>query len=253
MSKLRQRLDAELLRRGLFQTRGRAQAAIMAGVVLVDGEVQHKAGHQVAEDAAIALVKDDCPYVSRGGLKLKAALDHFKLSAAGKICMDVGASTGGFSDCFLQEGAAKVYALDVGRGQLDDRLKKDPRLVFRPETNARFLVPGTLPEKPALAAMDVSFISLRLVLLPVLSCLSEDGALAALIKPQFELTPEKVPGGLVKEAADRQAAVDGVRAFFAASQAAKDGWRDCGVIESPVRGAAKGNIEYLWLLRRDRP
>ena len=250
MSKVRQRLDAELLRRGFFQTRARAQAAVMAGVVLVNGAVQTKAGQQVTEDAVLELLKDDCPFVSRGGLKLKAALEYFKLDPANKICMDVGASTGGFSDCFLQSGAAKVYALDVGKGQLEDKLKKDTRLVFLQDTNARFLTAEVLPEKPQLAAMDVSFISLKLVLLPVLSCLSKPGALVALIKPQFELTPEKVPGGLVKEEGDRQAAVAGVREFFVSSGAKKAGWKDGGVFESPVRGAAKGNVEYLWLIHR---
>ncbi|HOX21937.1 MAG TPA: TlyA family RNA methyltransferase [Elusimicrobiales bacterium] len=250
MSKLRQRLDAELLRRGFFQTRAKAQAAIMAGVVLVDGQVQTKAGQQVLEDAPIELLKGDCPFVSRGGLKLKAALEHFKLDAAAKICLDVGAATGGFSDCLLQAGAEKVYALDVGKGQMDDKLKKNPRLIFLQDTNARFLSPKTLPERPELAAMDVSFISLKLVLLPVLSCLATQAALVALVKPQFELTPEKVPGGLVKSDEHRQQAVTGLREFFAASAAPKEGWRDCGVLESPVRGAAKGNIEYLWLIKR---
>lgn len=238
----RARLDLLLVERGLFETRTKAQAAIMAGLVLVDGEPAGKAGDPTAEDAELSLKSDPCPYVSRGGLKLKAALDAFSIVPEGRTCLDVGASTGGFTDCLLQAGAAKVHAIDVGTAQLDDRLKKDPRVVSRENTHAKLLKPEWFSPKPDLAVMDVSFISSAQAMPFVLPCLARPFQFVVLVKPQFEVGPKLAPKGVVRDPAVRLQAVDKIRAA-----AAELGLVEKGLLESPVIGP-KGNHEFLLLL-----
>jgi 23S rRNA (cytidine1920-2'-O)/16S rRNA (cytidine1409-2'-O)-methyltransferase len=246
---MRIRLDAALVGRGLCGTRTKAQAAVMAGLVSINGVVETKAGKAVRETDVLEIAGPACPYVSRGGIKLKAALDEFKISVAGKICADIGASTGGFTDCMLQSGAAKVYAVDVGRGQLDCKLVKDPRVIFMGDTNARFMTADAFPEtaKPSFAAIDVSFIPLELVLGPVLGAMARPAQVVALIKPQFELSPKEVPGGIVKSDECREKAVANARGFFAKELAKKHRAKDAGLITSPLKGA-KGNVEFLLLI-----
>jgi 23S rRNA (cytidine1920-2'-O)/16S rRNA (cytidine1409-2'-O)-methyltransferase len=239
----RERLDVILVERGLFETRTKAQAAIMAGLVLVNGKNAGKAGELIAEGAVLSLKSDPCPYVSRGGLKLKAALDEFSLAAEGRVCLDVGASTGGFTDCLLQAGALRVYAIDVGTAQLDSRLKKDPRVVSREQTHAKLLKPEWFSPRPSLAVMDVSFISSAQVLPFVIPCLSVPFEIIVLVKPQFEVGPKLAPQGVVRDPAVRLQAVDKIRS------AAKDlGLSEAGLLESPVVGP-KGNHEFLLLLK----
>lgn len=242
---MKMRLDVACVERGLFESRERALRAIMAGLVTVNGRPADKAGQQVRPGDEIALAKDDCPYVSRGGLKLKGALDAFGLDPAGLVCLDVGVATGGFTDCFLQAGAAKVYAVDVGEGQIHERIKADPRVVFMPQTNARFLKPELFPERPALCAIDVSFISLKLILGPVLSVMAPGGLVAALVKPQFELQAKDLRKGIVKDEATRLGVMDDLRAFL---KSGLPGASEKGLADSPIRGA-KGNLEFLWLLK----
>lgn len=239
----RERLDVLLVERGLFESRNKAQAAIMAGTVLVDGKNAGKAGEMIGPDAVLSLKADPCPYVSRGGLKLKAALDEFSIAAEGRVAIDVGASTGGFTDCLLQAGASKVYSIDVGTAQLDSRLKKDPRVVSREQTHAKLLRPEWFDPRPDLAVMDVSFISSAQVLPFVLPCLAVPFELVVLVKPQFEVGPKLAPQGVVRDPAVRLQAVDKIRA------AAKElGLVEAGLLESPVVGP-KGNHEFLLLLK----
>ena len=238
----RARLDVLLVERGLFETRSKALAAVMAGLVLVDGKPATKAGEAVSEDAELSLKSDPCPYVSRGGLKLRAALDSFTLLTKDRICLDVGASTGGFTDCLLQAGAAKVYAIDVGTAQLHSKIKNDPRVVSRENTHAKNILPEWFSPLPSLAVIDVSFISLAQVLPFVLPCLAPPFELVVLVKPQFEVGPKLAPQGVVRDPAVRLQAVDKIRA------AAKTlGLAERGLIESPAKGP-KGNVEFLlWL------
>jgi 23S rRNA (cytidine1920-2'-O)/16S rRNA (cytidine1409-2'-O)-methyltransferase len=243
---MKTRLDVACVENKLFESREKALRAIMAGLVIVNGRPAEKAGQQVKETDIIELVKNDCPYVSRGGIKLKGALDHFKIEAAGKICLDVGVATGGFTDCFLQAGALKVYAVDVGEGQIHEKIKTDPRVVFMPQTNARFLKPELFEKKPALCAIDVSFISLRLILGPVLDVMASGGEVIALVKPQFELAPGDLKRGIVKTEELRLKAVENLRDFIKLNL---HGVEEKGLIDSPIRGA-KGNLEFLWLLSR---
>ncbi len=237
---MRTRLDVALVARGLAPTRERAQALILAGRVAVDGRPAVKAGQPVADDAAIAVAGPPHPYVSRGGLKLAAALDHFGIDPAGRIGLDVGASTGGFTDCLLQRGAARVYAVDVGHGQLDAKLRADPRVVVREKVNARSLSEADVPETVDLAVVDVSFISLRLVLPAVAARVRPGGAIVALVKPQFEAGRGEVPrGGVVRSEETRRRVVaeieDAGRAL---------GLEVLGVVASPIAGA-RGNAEFL--------
>ena len=228
----------------MVETLQHSQGLILAGKVLVDGQRVDKPGTQVDGQADISLTGDEIPYVSRGGLKLKAALDRFGLDVTGLVCADIGASTGGFTDCLLQEGAAKVYAVDVGYGIIDMRLRRDPRVVLIERTNVRFLEPCAFGEKADLATIDVSFISLRLVLGPVMAMLKPGGSIIALVKPQFEVNREHVgEGGIVRDAVKRAGALDAVKEF-----ATTLGLKPAGEIESPVKGA-KGNIEYLLFLK----
>jgi len=242
------RLDVACVENGLFESREKALRAIMAGLVTVNGQPAGKAGQQVRETDILELVKSDCPYVSRGGTKLKGALDCFKVEACGKVCLDVGVATGGFTDCFLQAGALKVYAVDVGEGQIHEKIKNDPRVVFMPQTNARFLKAEAFPEKPELCAIDVSFISLRLILGPVFGALAPGGEVIALVKPQFELAPGDLKRGIVKTEELRLKAVENLRAFLKETQ---PGVVEKGLIDSPIRGA-KGNLEFLWLLLKPK-
>lgn len=242
---MKTRLDVACVELGLFESREKALRAIMAGLVTVNGRPADKAGQPVRDGDEIALAKSDCPYVSRGGLKLKGALDAFWLDPAGRVCLDVGVATGGFTDCFLQAGAPKVYAVDVGEGQIHERIKNDPRVVFMPQTNARFLKPELFPERPSLCAIDVSFISLKLILGPVLSVMAPGGEVVALVKPQFELQAADLRKGIVKDEETRLRVMDEMRAFL------KDnfpGAEEKGLVDSPIKGA-KGNLEFLWLLK----
>lgn len=241
---MKTRLDAACVGRGLFESRERALRAIMAGLVTVNGKPADKAGRAVREGDVIELVRPDCPYVSRGGFKLKRALDNFKISVKGKICLDVGVAAGGFTDCFLQEGAKKVYAVDVGIGQIHEKIKNNPRVVFIPETNARFLKPGLFPEKPELAAIDVSFISLKLILGPVFGAVAPGAGIIALVKPQFELEPKHLCKGIVKTEGLRLKAIEDLKEFVLKNIT---GVEEKGLINSPIKGA-KGNLEFLWYL-----
>lgn len=237
---VRSRLDRLLVLRGLAPTRERAQAIILAGGVSVDGRRVDKAGTPVDEAAEIAVAGPPHPFVSRGGIKLAAALDAFGFDAAGATCLDVGASTGGFTDCFLQRGAAKVYAVDVGHGQLDAKLRNDPRVVVREKVNARALSRDHVPEPVGLAAIDVSFISTRLILPSVVPLLESGGALVVLVKPQFEAGRAEVgKGGIVRSGAVRLRVLGQVEDY--GRQAGLD---PVGSLPSPIRGA-HGNEEFL--------
>lgn len=244
MAKLR--LDKLLVDRGLAPSRERARALILAGKVQVGGIVVSKAGSQVKPDVEVTLSVPDHGYVSRGALKLEKALDGFGLDVTGMVCLDIGASTGGFTDLLLQRGAARVYAIDVGYGQLAWKLRTDDRVVVLERENVRHLDPEKVPEACDLAVMDVSFISLTLVLPKVAELLRPPGGkpIIALIKPQFEAGKGQVgKGGVVRDLAIRQATIDKVCDW------ARDHGFDVGeVVESPIRGPA-GNVEFLVLLR----
>lgn len=217
----------------------------MAGAVRVGGEVADKPGLRVAADAEIEVAAAP-KYVGRGGLKLEAALDHFAIDPKGWICLDIGASTGGFTDCLLQRGAARVYAVDVGHSQLAWSIRSDPRVVVKERLNARALTAKDVPEQPQMAVFDVSFISLTLVLPPALELLTAESVAVALIKPQFELSREDVgKGGIVRDPALRWRAVEKIERFVRETLRAK--WE--GVIESPIPGA-EGNREFLACLRK---
>jgi len=249
MASAKERLDKILVQRGLAGSRERARALILAGKVVVEDHVVDKAGHQVELNAPIRLKGMDIPYVSRGGIKLEAALANFNISVAGRVAIDVGASTGGFTDCLLQRGAERVYAVDVGYGQLDWKLRQDPRVVSMERTNIRNLNPGQLPEHPTLAVIDASFISLEKVLPATLPILAENAEVVALIKPQFEVGAAKVgKGGVVRDEKARQAAVDKIKLLSTGLSCEIK-----GIIECPILGA-KGNREYLiHLLKASAP
>jgi 23S rRNA (cytidine1920-2'-O)/16S rRNA (cytidine1409-2'-O)-methyltransferase len=241
----KQRLDRVLVERGLAESREKARRLILAGRVRVGGRPAVKAA-QPFDPAAPITVEGGPRFVSRGGEKLEAALAAFGLDVRGRLCLDVGASTGGFTDCLLQHGAARVYALDVGRGQLAWRLRRDPRVVVMEGVNARYLQPRDLPEAPDLAAVDVSFISLRRVLPSVTLAVRAGGDVVTLIKPQFEAGRRDVGrGGVVRRPEIRERVVQTLRAF---------GETECGlawvgVVESPLRGPA-GNVEFLACWRK---
>jgi len=234
------RLDVALVERGLAPSRERAQALILAGRVEVDGRRADKAGQAVAEEAAITVGQPPHPFVSRGGVKLAAALDHFHLDPAGFVCLDVGASTGGFTDCMLQRSAARVYAVDVGHGQLDAKLRADPRVVLREKVNARALSTAEVPEPVDLAVADVSFISLRLILPALVPLVKKGGVIVCLVKPQFEAGRGEVPrGGVVKSPETRRRVVGEIEAAGASL-----GLSSLGAVASPILGA-RGNEEVL--------
>ncbi|HZB87481.1 MAG TPA: TlyA family RNA methyltransferase [Terracidiphilus sp.] len=236
------RIDVVLVERGLVQSRERARALILAGRVLVSEQKVDKAGATVADGAPIRLLGEEMPFVSRGGFKLAAALEHWKIDVGGRSCLDVGASTGGFTDCLLQRGAAHVTAVDTGFGQIAMKLRNDPRVRLMERTNARLLQPGALADGPELTllAMDVSFISATLVLGPVLAAAPRLREAVVLVKPQFEAGREHVgKGGIVRDPAAHQLAMDKVAAGVRAL-----GWTVAGTIPSPILGA-EGNREFL--------
>lgn len=238
----RQRLDVLLVQRGLAPSRQVASALIRAGQVLVNDMVSDKPGTRIKTDAAIRIRGEILRYVSRGGHKLEGALDAFGVDPSGRICADFGASTGGFTDCLLQRGAAKVYAIDVGYGQLAWKLRQDDRVVVMERTNARHLT--ALPEAPSLIVGDLSFISLRLIL-PAVQAVAAAGAEAVLlIKPQFEVGPGQAKGGVVRDPDQRRAAIEAVCEAARAGGAAV-----LGTVASTLPGAKKGNIEELLHLR----
>lgn len=240
MSKDKERLDILLVKRGFYESRRRAQGAIMAGLVLVAGEKIDKAGTRINVEAPLRILGDDTPYVSRGGLKLAKALRDFGINLDGKVVLDGGASTGGFTDCALKHGAKKVYAVDVGRGQLAWPLRQDPRVFVWERTNIRYLKPEHLPERADFACLDLSFISLEKVLPAVSELLVPRGEVVALVKPQFEAGPEKVGrGGVVRDPAVHREVLH--RVAFAFRQ---QGLGILGLSFSPLSGA-KGNREYL--------
>lgn len=244
------RLDLLLVQRGLFESREKAQRAVLAGAVFVEGQRIDKPGTNVADDCVLEAKEKD-RYVSRGGTKLESALASFGLDPTGAVCLDIGASTGGFTDCLLQHGAARVYAYDVGHGQLDWKIRSDSRVVVREKINARYLTPDDLPEPVSLCVIDVSFISLTLILPPAAKLLeagrsSSTATIIALIKPQFELERAAVGrGGIVRDAESHVRAVDKVRRFVEDSL---PGWRWTGVIDSPILGT-EGNKEFLACLQ----
>ncbi|MEO7146067.1 MAG: TlyA family RNA methyltransferase [Bryobacteraceae bacterium] len=242
-SSSKQRIDQLLVERGLAETREKAKRLVLAGAVLVNGQKRGKPGESVALDSRVELV-ERLPFVGRGGLKMEAALQHFPIEVAGKVCLDIGASTGGFTDCLLQHGAARVHAIDVGHGQLDWQLRNDPRVLVREGLNARYLSLEDVGEEIDLAACDVSFISVTLILPRVAPLLRASGEMVILVKPQFEVGRGQVgKGGIVREAELRDAAcakvVDAVSAL---------GFKT-GVIECPVPGA-EGNREFLLHARK---
>lgn len=241
----KERIDALLVARGLVETRTRAKALLMAGKVLVDGHRVDKAGTKVSTDSEITL-KETLPYVGRGGLKLRGALEEFSIDPSGLVAADVGSSTGGFTDCLLQRGAAHVYAIDVGRGLLDVKLREDPRVTVMEGVNVRHLDPGAVPEKVSLAVIDVSFISLTKVLPKVSELLAPEAVVLALVKPQFEVGRGEVgKGGIVRDPAKHSRVLESVSGF-----ASTLGFVEKGRCDSPIKGA-KGNREF-WLLLRAR-
>ena len=241
----KKRLDLLLVERGLEESRQRAQAVIMSGQVYVNGQRWDKPGMAVPAGAAVEVRGDRLPYVSRGGLKLEKAMACFPIHLEGAVCADIGASTGGFTDCMLQNGAAKVYAVDVGRGQLAWKLRSDPRVVCLERTNARYLSREQIPETLAFASVDVSFISLSLILPPLSALLGPEGEAVTLVKPQFEAGREKVgKKGVVRDPAVHLEVLERWLEHAAAA-----GLTVRGLTYSPIRGP-EGNIEYLGYLRK---
>ena len=240
----RLRADRLLVERGLFESRAKAQAAIEAGLVTANDAAVRKASEEIPIDAQLQATAAH-PYVSRGGVKLAAALDHFGFDPRGRVCLDVGASTGGFTQVLLECGARRVYAVDVGRGQLHDSLRVRPEVVSLEETDIRKCSPATFRETPNLVTVDVSFISLKLVLPPALKLVAHRTQLVALIKPQFEAGPGAVKKGIVRDEAVQRAVCDEISAFVSSL-----GWRVIGIIPSPIAGG-DGNAEFLLGAARD--
>ena len=239
------RLDVLLVDQGYFTSRQKAQAVIMAGSVFVGGQRVDKPGTAVANDAEIEVRGHVMPYVSRGGWKLEKAMKTWPISLDGKICADIGASTGGFTDCMLQNGAQKVYAVDVGYGQLDWKLRSDPRVVCLERTNARYLTAEQVPDPLDFASIDVSFISLKLIFPALYTLLRDNGEIACLIKPQFEAGKEKVgKKGVVRDPAVHREVLE-----HFLEHAKENHFTVLGVTYSPIRGP-EGNIEYLGYLRK---
>ncbi len=234
------RLDKLLLARELAPTRQKAQALIFAGLVRVDGQPADKAGSMFSSDCQVEVKGPSCPFVSRGGLKLEKGLKYFSIDPAGLICADIGASTGGFTDCLLQHKAAKVYAVDVGYGQLDWKLRQDERVVVMERTNARYLQPGDINMNLDLAVIDAAFISLKLLIPPLIPFFAGPVSILALIKPQFEVGRGRVgKGGVVRDPVLHQEVIDDLLNF-----AKGLGLTDRGVTDSPILGP-KGNREFL--------
>ena len=242
---MKERLDVLMVKRNLAPSREKAKAVIMSGNVFVDGQREDKAGAAFREEAVIEVRGHALPYVSRGGLKLEKALAVFDMTVAGKVCTDVGASTGGFTDCMLKNGAAKVYAIDVGRGQLDWKLRQDERVVCMEKTNIRYVTPEDIGEPVDFSSIDVSFISLSKVLPAVYGYLREEGEVAALIKPQFEAGREKVgKKGVVREKSTHLEVIEAVTGYARGA-----GFSVLDLNFSPIKGP-EGNIEYLIHLKK---
>ncbi|MBQ2626982.1 MAG: TlyA family RNA methyltransferase [Eubacterium sp.] len=241
----KERLDVLVMERGFAESREKAKALIMAGEIFVDGEKEDKAGMKFSTEALIEYHGNPIPYVGRGGLKLEKALAVFKPDLTGRVCMDVGASTGGFTDCMLQNGAAKVYSVDVGRGQLAWKLREDSRVVCMEKTNIRYLTAEAIEEHPFFVSIDVSFISLTKVLLPVRELMTETGEVVCLVKPQFEAGREKVgKKGVVRDPDVHREVIRQVARY-----AESIGFAVCGIDYSPIKGP-EGNIEYLLYLKK---
>lgn len=246
------RLDMALVERGFFPSRTRAQASIMAGEVLVNGQADTRADRSILPEDVISLKEKSCPYVSRGGLKLAHALKTWNISLKDKICVDIGVATGGFSDCMIQAGAKEVYGVDVGKGQLASEMLRYKNFHFRPETNARYMTPDLFEQAPQFAAVDVSFISLKMIMEPLFKVMAAQSEIVFLIKPQFELTPKQVPHGIVKTDENRQEAIRLVQTFFEDNLKEKYGGRSVALTESPIKGT-HGNTEYLWYVTLQKP
>ena len=245
MASKKERLDILLVDKGICTSRERAKTNIMAGLVFVDGQRVDKAGEKVNIDADIVFKGEELKYVSRGGLKLEKAMNEFNISLKDKVCMDIGASTGGFTDCMLQNGARKVFAIDVGRGQLAWKLRNDERVVCMEKTNIRYVTPEDLGEHIDFSSIDVSFISLTKVLLPIRNYLKDDGQIVALIKPQFEAGREKVgKKGVVREKSTHYEVIELVLSY-----AVSIGFKVLALDFSPIKGP-EGNIEYLVHLQK---
>lgn len=244
---MKKRLDMLMMERALAPSREKAKAYIMAGDVYVDGQKEDKAGTMFPETVKIEVRGNTLPYVSRGGLKLEKAMKNFDVTLKDKVCMDVGASTGGFTDCMLQNGAVKVYSIDVGYGQLDWKLRNDPRVVCMEKTNIRYVVPEDLEGPADFSSIDVSFISLTKVLLPVRNLLTEEGEIVCLIKPQFEAGREKVgKKGVVRDQKVHVEVVEMIVDF-----ARQIGFKTLDLSYSPIKGP-EGNIEYLLYITKDQ-
>lgn len=242
---MKKRLDLLMVEQGLAPSREKAKAYIMSGNVYVDGEKEDKAGTMFQETVQIEVKGNTLRYVSRGGLKLEKAMNHFEVALDGKVCMDVGASTGGFTDCMLQNGAVKVYSIDVGYGQLDWKLRSDERVICMEKTNIRYVTPEDIQEPADFSSIDVSFISLTKVLLPVRNLLTEEGEIVCLIKPQFEAGREKVgKKGVVRDPAVHKEVIETVMEY-----AASIALEPCHLSFSPIKGP-EGNIEYLMHLKK---
>ena len=240
------RLDQYLVQHGLIQSRERAKAMIMSGVVFVNEQKVDKAGEMIKEDAKVEVRGHDIGYVSRGGLKLEKAMQCFPLTPKGKVCMDIGASTGGFTDCMLQNGAKKVYAVDVGNGQLAWKLRQDERVVCMEKTNIRYVTPNDIDDELDFASVDVSFISLTKVLGPARALLKDGGEMVCLIKPQFEAGREKVgKKGVVRDKSVHEEVVNNIISF-----ALSNGFSVLDLEYSPIKGP-EGNIEYLVYIRKE--
>ena len=245
---MKERLDILLMQRNFAGSRAKAKAIIQSGIVYVDGKLQGKAGAMIEDTGNIEIKGEPLRYVSRGGLKLEKAIEKFSIELEGKICMDVGASTGGFTDCMLQNGAGKVYAIDVGQNQLDEMLRRDKRVVSMEKTNIRYMVPEDMTEDITFVSIDVSFISLTKILLPVYHLLAMQGEVVCLIKPQFEAGKEKVgKKGVVKDKKIHDKVIQTVVDY-----AIKIGFQILNLDFSPVKGP-EGNIEYLLYLRKTEP
>ena len=242
---MKERLDVLLVKRNLAESREKAKAIIMSGNVFVEGQREDKAGTTFSDEVQIEIKGHTLPYVSRGGLKLEKAIKNFDVSVEGKVCSDVGSSTGGFTDCMLQNGAVKVFAIDVGRGQLAWKLRQDERVVCMEKTNIRYVVPEDLGEPVNFSSIDVSFISLTKVLLPIYNYLTADGQIVALIKPQFEAGREKVgKKGVVREKSTHIEVIEKVKDY-----ALSIGFSILNLDFSPIKGP-EGNIEYLIHLQK---
>lgn len=247
MSDTKERLDVLLVEKGFFDSREKARKSIMAGLVFVDNNRVDKSGEKVKTSAEIIVKGNAIPYVSRGGLKLEKAMREFNLDLKDKVCMDVGASTGGFTDCMLKNGATKVFAIDVGYGQMAWELRTDPRVVCMERTNIRYVKEEDLGERADFSSIDVSFISLRLVLPVVWELLKDDGEVVALIKPQFEAGREKVgKKGVVRDPKVHKEVIERITGF-----AIEKGFKLKGLSFSPIKGP-EGNIEYLAYLSKNR-